>query len=261
MDGMSCRRLLCGVLPFALFAAAHAGERTIETVIPALSYTAWCSSTIDVQNLGDRTVRFEIEAHRSSGALIPWTAHQSTHNLLEAGERATYRAAMEESTTAAWVKIRETVPAAASPALAVSGKVECIAGNELRTASREVSYPTRNPWYAGETGAPGGVISLINTSERAARAALCYASRTLFSVPGRTPGEQLQPLCSTSLDAQIPPFGSREFPVEQSGNSYFSIRTQGDSIALQMLRPVEERVNLYSVDSSIVFGGEAQPLR
>jgi hypothetical protein len=45
--------------------------------------------------------------------------------------------------------------------------------------------------------------------------------------------------------------------VEHEGNSHFSMKTQGDAIVLQMLRPLETGVKIYSVDSTIKFGGEA----
>ncbi len=122
-----------------------------------------------------------------------------------------------------------------------------------------VAYPTRNPWFTGEIhgGESGEEISLINTSERAAKASLCYSSGTLVSVPDSTRAPELVPLCSISYDVLIPPFGSREFPVERGGNTHFSLKTHGDSIVLEMLKPLETRLNLYSVDSSIVFGAEA----
>jgi hypothetical protein len=44
--------------------------------------------------------------------------------------------------------------------------------------------------------------------------------------------------------------------VEREGNSYFSLKTRGDSVVLQMLRPASEGVRIYIVDSTIKFGGE-----
>ena len=61
--------------------------------------------------------------------------------------------------------------------------------------------------------------------------------------------------CASTL-VRIPPFASRQFPVEHEGNSHFSMKTQGDAIVLQMLRPLETGVKIYSVDSTIKFGGE-----
>jgi hypothetical protein len=104
----------------------------------------------------------------------------------------------------------------------------------------------------------GNLISLVNTSELAAQASLCYSAGNLYSVPGngRATGE-LTPICSASFDVQIPPFASRQFSVEHDGNSHFSMKTQGEGIVLQMLRPLETGIKVYSVDSTIKFGGEA----
>jgi len=49
--------------------------------------------------------------------------------------------------------------------------------------------------------------------------------------------------------------------VEHEGNSHFSMKTEGDAIVLQMLRPLETGVKIYSVDSTIKFGGEASSLK
>ena len=199
----------------------------------------------------------EVEAHKSSGALVAVAVGHGLGLRLEPGERASFRPDFDETTTGAWVKVHEHVPAGAGPVISVSGKTECVAGNELKSAPRAVAYPTRNPWFSGDirSHGSGDEISLINTSERAARASLCYSSGTLVFVPDKTP--ELVPLCSVAYDVQIPPFGSREFPVEREGNTHFSLKTRGDSIVLEMLRPLETRFNLYSVDSTIVFGEEA----
>ena len=66
----------------------------------------------------------------------------------------------------------------------------------------------------------------------------------------------MKPVCTTAFDVQVPPFGTRDFPVEREGNSYFSLKTRGESVVLQMLLPSNEGVLIYTVDSSIKFGGE-----
>jgi hypothetical protein len=81
---------------------------------------------------------------------------------------------------------------------------------------RDVAFPTRNPWFSSDSEQlRDGVIALINTTERAARASACYSSGSLYSVPGAS----LQPVCSTSFDVQVPPFGTREFPVSREGST------------------------------------------
>ena len=98
-------------------------------------------------------------------------------------------------------------------------------------------------------------IALVNTSERAAKASLCYSVGNLYWTPGSQ--AQLSPICSHAFEVQIPPFGTRQFPVEHERSSYFSMKTDGDAIVLQMLRPLQSGVKIYSVDSTIKFGGEA----
>ena len=66
----------------------------------------------------------------------------------------------------------------------------------------------------------------------------------------------MKPLCSAAFEVQIPPFGTREFPVERQGNTWFSLKTRGDSVVLQMLRPLSQAARIYTVDSTIRFGGE-----
>jgi hypothetical protein len=203
-------------------------------------------------------VDVELEGHRSSGALVPLTGRPGRAIHLAAGERGSYRLQIEEEDSGAWVRVRERSAAQAAPAIAVSGTTECHQGNQLRTAPREVAYPTRNPWFAGDVAElRGAVVSLINASAETARAALCYSAGNLYSVPGATQASrELRPVCSAAFEVQVPPFGSRDFPVEREGSTYFSVRTLGDSIVLQMLRPAKEGVRIYTVDSTIRFGAE-----
>ncbi len=53
-----------------------AQTRTFTTVLPALTYGPSCTSTLQIQNLADRTVTLNLEAHRESGALLPFGAWQ-----------------------------------------------------------------------------------------------------------------------------------------------------------------------------------------
>jgi hypothetical protein len=227
--------------------------------VPSLSYGPFCSSTVVVQNLADTAVDVELEGHRSSGAIVPLAGHAGRVIHLLAGAQGSYQLRIQEEESGAWVVVREhTAAPRAAPAVAVSGTVECRLGNQLRTAAREVAYPTRNPWFATEVAElRGAVISLINVSAIAVRASLCYSAGNLFSVPGETQASrELKPVCSSVFEVQVPPFGTRDFSVEREGNSYFSLKTRGDSIVLQLLRPAKEGVRIYTVDSSIKFGGE-----
>jgi hypothetical protein len=58
---------------------------------------------------------------------------------------------------------------------------------------------------------------------------------------------------------QVPPFGTRQFPIQHDRNIYFSLKTEGSGIVLQMLRPLDSTVRLYTVDSTITFGHEERP--
>jgi hypothetical protein len=225
--------------------------RTVESVLPALAYGPACWSSLELHNLGDRVVMVEVDAHRASGALVPLVGHPSVVISLEPGERVSRRLEIQEETGDAWVKVHEQVPSQRLwPVVAVSGTSECAIGNQLRTTAREVAYSTRNPWFSGDVSEiSGNIISLVNTSERAAKASLCYSSGNLYSMPGKT----LAPICSQSLEVQIPPFGARQFPVTRDGNSNFSLKTEGLAIVLQMLRPLATGVKIYSVDSTIKF--------
>jgi hypothetical protein len=248
------------ILPvFAALALASGQERVVESVVPALAYGAHCSSTVELQNLSDRPVVVDVEPHRASGALVAMAGHPEITIRLTPRERSSYKLEIEEETESAWVKVRERVPSpGASPVVAVSGETECVVGDQLRRVGREVVFPIQSPWFSGDvTDLPGGLLSLINTSEHAVRASACYSSGGLFSAPaGTRAAAELTPICTSAFEVQIPPFGAREFPVARDGSSHFSLKTQGAAIVLEMLRPVDLSVRMYKVDSSIQFGSE-----
>jgi|HubBroStandDraft_6_1064221.scaffolds.fasta_scaffold78003_2 hypothetical protein len=245
-----------------LMAGAVAGERerVVESILPSLDYGPTCWSSLELQNLGDREVNVELQPHRASGGLFALVGHGQFITRLKAGEHVNYRLEIQEETGRAWVKIRERIPLPQlSPVIAVSGRAECAEENQLRSTPREVAYPTRNPWFTGDIEEMhGDLISLVNTSELAAKASLCYSAGNLYSLPSDSRAStELSLICSAAFDVQIPPFASRQFPVEHEGNSHFSMKTQGQAIVLQMLRPLATGVKVYSVDSTIKFGGEA----
>ena len=231
-------------------------ERVIESVLPALAYGPKCSSTLELRNLSERSVVLEVEGHRSGGALVPLIGHPSLTIRLNAAERVSYKLQIDEETTSAWAKVREIVPSPRlTPVVAVSGTTECVIGDQLSSAAREPAYSTRNPWFSGNVSEiPSEEILVINTSELAARAWLCYSAGNLYAVPSETRPTQLTQLCSSEAVVQIPPFGTRQFPVQRDHNSYFSLKTEGNGIVLQMLRPLDVTVRLYKVDSTITFG-------
>src|ERR1019366_8500929 len=107
----------------------------------------------------DTPVDVELEGHRASGALAPLVGRAGRVIHLLPGEQGSYQLLIQEEDSGAWVRVRERV----APSVAVSGTTECREGIQLRTATRQVAYPTRNPWFAGEVaGLHGSMISLIN---------------------------------------------------------------------------------------------------
>jgi hypothetical protein len=235
--------------------ALAAQDRVMSTVIPSLAYGPACSSVVQLQNLSDRTVTVDVEGHRESGALVALGGLPGITIRLDPHQQGSYRLAIEEETTTAWARVREQIPSPdLTPAIAISASTECRTGNMLRTAARGVTYPTRNPWFAGDTSEMhGNLISLINASELPVRATACYSSGGLYSVAGTA----LEPICNASIDVQVPPFNSRQFPVSRDGSTHVSLRTQGSAVVLEMLRPLGENLRIYAVDSSIKFGEEA----
>ena len=232
--------------------------RVLESVLPGLVYNHVCTSSVALRNLADQPVMVDFEAHQGTGALAPVTGLAGMQVRLAPGEQGSYKLQIEGETTTGWVKIRERIsPPQISTAIAVSGTTECQDGNELRVAPRALAYPSRDPWFSGNIAEmPGEVILMVNTSEHPARAHACYSAGNLFSVPNAGPPGELRRICSNTVDVQIPPFGSREFPVEREGNRHFSLRTEGESVVLQGLRALDAAVKVYTVDSTITFGEE-----
>ena len=241
------------LLPGAALCAGK--ERVVESVLPSLEYGPACWSSIDLHNLSDRPVKLDIEAHRASGALVALVDHPQLSVDLEPGEHASFRLEIAEETGSAWAKVREHVPSAAvSPVVAISGHTECAIDNQLRTSARELAFPLRNPSFSSDIDEiHGDLVSMVNTSETAALVSLCYSEGNLYSVSGRA----FTQICSSAFDVQVPPFGARRFPVEREGSSHFSMKTRGNAIVLQMLKPVGAGVKTFAVDSTIKFGDEA----
>lgn len=253
------RLLVCLLPAWGGLAQSGARERVVESIVPWLAGNSSCWSMVDLENLGDREVAAEVEAHRSTGALVGLVGHAGIQVRLGAGDRARYRLRLVKETSGAWVRVRETIPSPQLwPVLAVSGATECLAADELETTVREVAWPARNPWFSGDVReGDDGMVALINTSERPARVWGCYSNGVLYSVPGAGQPGELTPVCSETLDELVPPFASRQFPVARGGNSHFSLTTRGEAIVVQMLRPARTSVQMFRVDSTITFGEEA----
>ena len=250
-------RLLLFIL-IAATANAADPERVVTSILPSLDYGSSCWSSVTLSNLGDRVVTVEIEAHRAGGGLTGLTGLNEMVLHLNPGERVSHRLEVSDESGVGWLKVRERIPSPKlSPVIAVSGLSECTVANQLRSTPRELSYPTRNPWFSGDVEEmKGNMISVVNTSERAAQASLCYSEGNLYSVPTDAhPAPELTLVCSKAFDVLIPPYASRQFPVQRDDSTHFGIKTQGDAIVLQMLRPLATGVKVYTVDSTVKFGG------
>jgi hypothetical protein len=273
--------------------SAQSADRAPPAVVAALRAGASCVSTVSVTNLSGRELAAEIQARLDTGALAPLELVEpaseaqarseprgepadaaidrsgrpsiavAAENLMFAPhERRSFRLGGQGETGNAWVGVWESDPPGTLPALAVEGRIECLAGDELRAVPRSAALALRNPWFAGEVADLAGVVmAVVNASAQAARADLCYSTGNLYFVPAEMPDGRLARLCSWSEEVAIPPFGSREFHVEREGANEFALDTRGESIVLLLLRPVAAGLRVYRVDSSIRFGGEVPPAR
>jgi len=238
---------------------AAGGSRTVESIVPSLAYGNSCWSSVDLQNLSERQVIAELEPHKESGALVALAGRARTSFSLAPGERASFRLDIAEETAGAWVRVRELVSSPQlSPALAISGSTECLSGDQIHATSRQVAYPLVNPWFSGDVSEISSeMVAVINTSERHATVALCYSLGALFSNPNESSASaELRPVCSWASEIQIPPFGTRLFPVTRNGSTRFFLKSSGDAVVLQMLQPLDTAVKMFTVDSTIHFQGE-----
>jgi hypothetical protein len=122
----------------------------------------------------------------------------------------------------------------------------------------------RSPWFAGSAAEWSGVeLWAVNVSPRPARAHICYSNGSYYVLPdvsgrSRVP-PQPQPVCSYSDDVQMAPWASYRFPLERDGSTQFSLRTDGEAILLQALRPAPAGSNTFAVESRIIFHTAEQP--
>jgi hypothetical protein len=250
---MMLRLLLLISMAASLYAADQ--ERVVTGILSSLDYGSSCWSTVTLDNLGDRVVTVEIEGHRAGGGLIGLAGLDENVLHLKPGQRVSHRLEVVDEAGIGWLKVRERVPSPSlSPVVAISGLSECTVQNRLRSTPRQLSYPTRNPWFSGDVKEmQGDMISVVNTSERAAQASLCYSDGNLFSVPA---APELKLVCSKAFEVLIPPYASRQFPVQREDSAHFGIHTLGDAIVLEMLRPLETGIKFYTVDSTLKFEGQ-----
>ena len=77
--------LLCLLSAGVGLAQADPRERVVESIVPWLDYSPSCWSAVELQNLGNREVAAEVEAHKSSGGLAPLVGHSGMQVRLSAG--------------------------------------------------------------------------------------------------------------------------------------------------------------------------------
>ncbi len=272
--------------------AANGAEGAPPAVVAALRAGAGCFSTVTVTNLSGRDIVAEIQARLETGALTPLEPVETPGGAQPAGEprgqprseprasangrsggpsalpdlegidfaphqRRSFRLEGQRETGSTWVGVWEADQPGTLPELAVEGLVECLTGDQLRTVPRPAALAMRNPWFTGEVAdLTGAVMAVVNTSAHPARVDVCYSAGNLYFVPGQMPDGRLARLCSWSEDAALPPFGSREFPMERERATEFALHTRGESIVLLVLRPLAAGVRVYRVDSTIRFGTE-----
>ena len=240
----------------------HAEQgRVIVSVLSPMAYGPNCWSNVELQNLGMTDVTVNVEGHKGSGALVALVGSSSVWVKVAPTRKVTLRLQVPgEESLEGWVRVSETIPAAVQgPAIAVSGETECLANEKLTTVPQTVAFPTRNPWLTADVkDLARRVVMILNASNEAATAKVCYSRGSTVSRPGEngTGGEPM-PVCIEALAMQIPPFGTTMAPAEREGNSKFSIETRGEALVLRVLLPQREGIKAYTVDSTVTFG---QPL-
>jgi hypothetical protein len=242
--------------------AVHAEQRgLVVSVLSPMAYGSGCWSNVELRNLATKDVAINVEGHKGSGALVALVGSPSVSVTVPPAGTVILRLQVPgEESLEGWVRVSETIPPAAEgPAIAVSGETECLADGKLTTVPQTVAFPTRNPWLAADLkDLRGRLVMILNASDQAAAARACYSNGITVSLPRQngTAGDPM-PVCTQTIQLQIPPFGSTIVPVARDGNSQFSIETRGDSIVLRVLLPQSGGRKTYTVDSTVKFG---QPL-
>jgi hypothetical protein len=230
-------------------AAVHAQERGYSVVLPELQYSRSCVSHISLHNTSPRFVDVEVDGHRSNGALASIEDHKTNRMRLAPSARLELRLNIEADT--AWAEIVETVPAPRlHPVLEIRGTTQCLDGNQLLTEAREIAPLVAHPRFSiPPVAGRGGVLLLINASDTRMRWFACYSAGTTVS---NGDGEMV-PLCSESSDRTLAPYQSSRVPTTVDGNPLVQFHASGTAVAIQLLTPVESKVNLFQVESKITF--------
>ena len=233
-------------------AAAPAPSRSVVSVVAPMTYGRQCWSTVELRNLGIRAVAVTVEGHKESGALVGLEGTESTVVKLAPRQRLSLKLRDAEGDEAmGWVRVLEELAGGWDrPVVAVSGKTECLAGEQLRTMAQTVSYPMRNPELESLVEEmPGRVVLLLNSGGEAATVDICY-SRGSWTVVD----DQRRMICTATSYVQLPPFGLATAPISREGSTEIVVKGTGGELVIRAMRLEAEKTRVYSVDSSIQFG-------
>lgn len=253
-------RILLLLLAFSQtgFAFDAKQRQSVVSVLSPLAYGPACWSSVQLQNLGKADATVNVEGHKGSGALVALLGSPSVTLTLEPGRTVTLRLEVPgEESPDGWVSVIESRPETApDPMIAVSGRTECLDNNQLKTVPQTVAFPIQDPWLAaGVDDLPGRSVMILNASNSAATATVCYSTGITVTVPvakGVVP--EPVPVCAEKRFLQIPPFGTTTVPIVRGGNSRFAVTTRGASLVLRVLVPQNGATKTYTVDSSVKFG-------
>lgn len=259
-------------LLFLLFAVNQVGlaldtthVQPVVSILSPLAYGPACWSSVQLQNLGTAPATVTVEGHKGSGALVALAGSPSISLTLEPGGNLTLRLEVPgEESPEGWVRVRESVAdATPDPTVAVSGRTECLNNDRLKTISQTVAFPTRDPWFAAIVDdLPGRSAMILNTSNSAATATVCYSNSISVILPVAKGGiAEPTPVCAEKQFLQIPPFGTAIIPVVRGGNSRFAVSTKGSSLVMRILVPQTETTKTYAVDSTVKFEDSTDPGR
>lgn len=221
-------------------AIAQDRTRPIESILFPLGYGEGCWSSVTLQNVSGEAARVRLTAHKSSGALAPLKPIVE----LMPGAKVDLRLEVKgEDDNQAWVQMIET----RTQSVALSGTTEC----PSKTTAAGVIFPSANPRVRGDVkDFPAKEIWILNASAVPASAEVCYSNGVSVQ---QSDAFKPTEICSDEDEVYLPPFGMRIVPIVKNGNSGFSMRTTGESVALRLLIPGKDKSHKFSVDSSIQF--------
>jgi hypothetical protein len=219
--------LLCGIAHPAM-----AQERNFSVVFPELQYTRHCSSEIEIHNVSQRFVDFEVVGHQSSGAVTALVERKTNRFHLAPSELIAVR--LEVQNDVAWAEVIETVPSTRlNPTLAIGAFTECLDGTERITEPREIAPVVRDLSFTLiQPAAPSSAIFLlINASDSRMLWSACYSGGSTVS---NEKGEMV-PLCSETLERTLAPYQSWRLTATINGKPLVQFHSTGSAVAMQLL--------------------------